>query len=55
MLKASNLRQQFRVLVGGAPVTQKWADDIGADGYAENALGAVRLALRLMEKKQGKK
>jgi len=50
MLKASNLREKFLVLVGGAPVTQKWAEDIGADGYAENALGAVRLALRLMEK-----
>ncbi len=55
MLKASNLREKFRVLVGGAPVTQKWADDIGADGYAENAIGAVKVALRLMEKKQGKK
>lgn len=50
MLKASNLREKFLVLVGGAPVTQKWAEDIGADGYAENALGAVRLALRLMER-----
>ncbi len=55
MLKASSLRERFQVLVGGAPVTQKWADDIGADGYAENALAAVSLALRLMEKKQGKK
>jgi len=50
MLKASNLRDKFLVLVGGAPVTQKWADDIGADGYAENAPGAVKLALRLMER-----
>jgi trimethylamine corrinoid protein len=49
-LKAENLTGRFRVLVGGAPVTQKWAADIGADGYAENALAAVRLALRLMGK-----
>jgi len=49
-LKAENLSGRFKVLVGGAPVTQKWAADIGADGYAENALAAVRLALRLMGK-----
>jgi trimethylamine corrinoid protein len=49
-LKAENLTGQFKVLVGGAPATQRWAADIGADGYAENALAAVRLALRLMEK-----
>ncbi len=36
-----------RVLVGGAPVRQDWADQIGADGYAENALGAVELVQRL--------
>ncbi|MDH7511660.1 MAG: corrinoid protein [Clostridiales bacterium] len=55
MLNDSGMREQFMVLVGGAPVTQKWADDIGADGYAENALAAVHLALRLMEKKRAKK
>jgi trimethylamine corrinoid protein len=47
-LKAENMTGRFKVLVGGAPVTQKWAADIGADGYAENALAAVRLAMRLM-------
>ncbi len=55
MLKASGLREQFMVLVGGAPVTQSWADDIEADGYAENALAAVSLAVRLMERKRAKK
>jgi len=49
-LKAENLTGRFKILVGGAPVTQKWAADIGADGYAENALAAVRLAVRLMGK-----
>jgi len=49
-LRAENLTGRFKVLVGGAPVTQKWAADIGADGYAENALAAVRLAMRLMGK-----
>ncbi len=53
MLRAENLDRRFRVLVGGAPVTQKWADEIGADGYAENALEAVRLAERLRERSVG--
>lgn len=51
MLKASGLRHQFKVLVGGAPVNQKWAEAIGADGYAENALAAVKLARSLKEKR----
>jgi corrinoid protein of di/trimethylamine methyltransferase len=50
MLKARNLTGKFRVLVGGAPVNQKWAADIGADGYAENALAAVKLVARFMKK-----
>jgi corrinoid protein of di/trimethylamine methyltransferase len=49
LLKARSLAGRFKVLVGGAPVTQRWAAEIGADGYAENAPAAVRLALRLME------
>jgi trimethylamine corrinoid protein len=47
MLKTRNLRAKYRVLVGGAPATQKWADEIGADGYAENAVAAVKLAKSL--------
>lgn len=39
-----------KVIIGGAPVTQEFADMIGASGYAENALDAVRLANKLMEK-----
>lgn len=46
-LKAAGLREQVRVLVGGAPVSESWAREIGADGYAEDAPGAVRLALHL--------
>ncbi len=38
-----------RVMVGGAPVTQTWAETIGADGFADNAVAAVDLAGRLME------
>jgi len=37
-------------MVGGAPVNQKWADDIGADGYSENALTAVGASKKLTEK-----
>jgi trimethylamine corrinoid protein len=43
-LKERGLRDRFKVLVGGAPVNQKWADEIGADGYGENATAAVRAA-----------
>ncbi len=50
MLRVRDLAGKFKVLVGGAPVNQKWAVDIGADGYAENALAAVKLTSRLMKK-----
>ncbi len=43
-LEAAGVRRQVKVLVGGAPVTQRFADEIGADGYSENAPGAVTLA-----------
>jgi 5-methyltetrahydrofolate--homocysteine methyltransferase len=43
-LKQAGVRQQVKVLIGGAPITQKYADEIGADGYSENAVGAVALA-----------
>jgi corrinoid protein of di/trimethylamine methyltransferase len=46
-LAAAGLRGQVKVMVGGAPVSRKWAEDIGADGYAEDAVGAVDLATRL--------
>ncbi len=49
-LKSENLKGRFKVLVGGAPVTAKWAADIGADGYGENALAAVKLAESLKGK-----
>jgi corrinoid protein of di/trimethylamine methyltransferase len=46
-LASAGLRGRVKVLVGGAPVSPKWAEDIGADGYAEDAVGAVDLAKRL--------
>jgi 5-methyltetrahydrofolate--homocysteine methyltransferase len=48
MLKASGLRDQVKVMIGGAPVTQTYADQIGADGYAPDASRAVALAKSLM-------
>ncbi|HSF79743.1 MAG TPA: corrinoid protein [Anaerolineales bacterium] len=43
-LKEAGLRDKVKVMVGGAPVTRSWAEEIEADGYAEDAMGAVRLA-----------
>ncbi len=43
-LKQAGVRDQVKVLIGGAPITQKYADEIGADGYSETAVGAVALA-----------
>ena len=42
--REAGLRDQVKILVGGAPVTQRFADEIGADGYGENAPSAVSLA-----------
>ena len=47
-LKKAGVREQVKVIVGGAPVTQRYADEIGADGYSDNANGAVSLARRLV-------
>jgi corrinoid protein of di/trimethylamine methyltransferase len=47
-LEAQGLRQGVKVVVGGAPVNQGWADSIGADGFAENAIEAVKLAKELV-------
>ncbi len=46
-LCAAGLRGQAKIMVGGAPVTQRYADEIGADGYGENAAVAVALARKL--------
>jgi methanogenic corrinoid protein MtbC1 len=43
LLHEKGLRDKYKVLVGGAPASHKWADEIGADGYAENAVAAVKL------------
>jgi 5-methyltetrahydrofolate--homocysteine methyltransferase len=48
-IKEAGLREQVKVMVGGAPVNQDYAEEIGADGYAENAISAVNLAFRLAD------
>ena len=47
-LKQAGVRDQVKVLIGGAPVTQRYADEIGADGYSESAAGAVALAKKAL-------
>ena len=47
-LEKEGLRGSVKVLVGGAPVNQEWADAIMADGFAENAIEAVKVARRLV-------
>ena len=47
-LHAAGLRQEIKVMIGGAPVSQEYAVQIGADGYASTAVGAVHEADRLM-------
>ena len=48
-LRQAGVREQVKVLVGGAPVTQKYADEIGADGYSESAAGAPGLAKQVLK------
>ena len=50
-LQKSGLRSQVKVMVGGAPVTRRWAEEIGADGYAKDAMSAVSLAQELMQQR----
>ncbi|HEV2485698.1 MAG TPA: corrinoid protein [Terracidiphilus sp.] len=47
-LKNAGVRTQVKVLIGGAPVTSQYAKEIGADGYSENASGAVSLVKSLL-------
>ncbi len=48
-LSELNLRDKYRVIVGGGPVTQEWADEIGADGYGRDAVQAVELLKGLLK------
>jgi corrinoid protein of di/trimethylamine methyltransferase len=50
-LEAAGLRPRVKVMVGGAPVSRSWAEQIGAEGYSEDALGALQLAKTLVERR----
>ena len=47
-LRDAGLRDQVRIIVGGAPITKTYADEIGADGYAEDASSAVRFVKEVL-------
>ena len=47
-LQKEGLRSRFKIMVGGAPVTRDWVTSIQADGYSEDAIGAVAVAKQLM-------
>jgi len=47
-LEEAGIRDQVKVVIGGAPISQEWANTIGADGYAEDAVGSVELAKQLV-------
>ena len=55
LLGDMNLRDRFKVMVGGAPVTPDYAREAGADGYGENAAEAVEMAKNLVQSKKGGK
>jgi len=47
-LEKAGVRRKTKVMIGGAPITQQYADEIGADGYSDNANGAVTVARKLL-------
>lgn len=51
ILNERSIRDQFKVMIGGGPVSESFAKDIGADAYSENATEAVKVAKRLLENK----
>jgi len=54
IMKEKGVRDKYFVIVGGAPVTSEWAEEIGADGYSDTAVGAVKLVARLVEERRTK-
>jgi len=48
LLSEKGLRDKYKVMLGGAPVTENWVKECGADGYAGNAVAAVALAKKLL-------
>lgn len=51
LLKETGLRNKYLVMIGGGPTTKEWAEEIGADGWAETAEEAVKLAKEIVKKR----
>lgn len=51
-LEKAGVRDKIKILIGGAPTTQEWADEIGADGWGKDAIAAVNLARTLIDEKR---
>ncbi|MFX1355672.1 MAG: B12-binding domain-containing protein [Promethearchaeota archaeon] len=49
LLIDKRIRDKFKVILGGAPVTERWVEECGADGYAENAIVAVKVVKTLIK------
>jgi methanogenic corrinoid protein MtbC1 len=49
-LDGQGLRPAVKVIIGGAPVTRQWAQEIGADGYSKDAVSAVELVKSLLQR-----
>jgi len=47
-LREAGLRDKVKVIIGGAPVTQRYADEIGADGYTRDAAAAAKLVRQML-------
>ena len=47
-LKENGLRDKVKVIVGGAPITEEWANEIGADGFGADAMDAVEVVKELL-------
>jgi len=50
-LENRGLRDKYKVIIGGSPTSEEWAEEIGADGWADDAIEAVALAKKLLDKK----
>jgi methylmalonyl-CoA mutase cobalamin-binding domain/chain len=51
-IKSAHLKKDVKIIIGGAPITQSFADEIGADGYAHEGESAVTLVRTLLNKKE---
>ncbi len=49
-IEAKGLRNKYKIVIGGGPVTKEYAEEIGADGYAENAVEAIKVVENLVKK-----